>query len=191
MAGGSARDLGIVGLRNGSTMKRRAFVAGAIAFMLLGTMPERAGAGEIDTQVGAFSDGGTFEYVLGLATASDASDMAAAILIRGPDPSKDEYKRRAAFFSDGQRWDQFAVLWNQARRIHPPKRTNINGDSIDIGKYFDRSVEALLSVSVNDDATIEFDLIDKDKWPMLFRLRPKDFNEFDSDVKKVSEYFGK
>ena len=177
-------------LKGALTMKFRAFVAGALVIFLVGAMPDRTLAGEIDTQVGAFSDGGTFEYVLGLATSSDTSDKAAALLIRGPDPSKEEYKRHAAFFSDRHQWGQFAALWDLARHTRPPKRTNINGNSIHIGKYFDNAAQALVSVSVNDDATIEFDLVDPDKWPMLFRLQPKDFKEFDRDVKKVSAYFG-
>jgi hypothetical protein len=169
----------------------RTFFAGALALSVLGAMPHCARAALVDTQIGAFVDGQTFEHVLGLATASDRSQKTAAIIIRGPDPSKDEYKPRAAFFSDPQQWDQLVALWNKARLTRPPKRTNINGDSIKIGSYFDGTSAALVQMSVNDDATIEFDLIDKDKWPMLFRLRAKDFEEFDRAVKAVSAYFGK
>ena len=46
-------------------------------------------------------------------------------------------------------------------------------------------------MSVNDDATIEFAVMTKDKWPMLFRLRPDDFQEFDRDLKSISVYFEK
>src|ERR1700720_2536658 len=102
-------------------MGLRALAAGAIALSLMGAMPERVNAAFVDTQVGAYSDGGTFEHVLGLATASDMGQRAAAIIIRGPDPSKDEYKPRAAIFSHKQQWGQFTALWNKARHTQAPK----------------------------------------------------------------------
>jgi hypothetical protein len=169
----------------------RAFFAGAIALSVLSAMPRCARAAFVDTQISAFADGQTSEHVLGLATASDKSQKTAALIIRGPDPSKDEYKPRAAFFSDPHQWDQLVALWNKARLTRPPKRTNINGDSVKVGSYFDGTSAALLQMSVNDNATIEFDLVDKDKRPILFELRPKDFEEFDRAVKAVSAYFGK
>jgi hypothetical protein len=124
----------------------RAFFAGAIALSVLSAMPRCARAAFVDTQISAFADGQTSEHVLGLATASDKSQKTAALIIRGPDPSKDEYKPRAAFFSDPHQWDQLVALWNKARLTRPPKRTNINGDSVKVGSYFDGTSAALLQM---------------------------------------------
>ena len=116
-------------------MGHRAFLAGAIALTVLGAMPQGAGAAFVDTQIGAFSDRQTYEFVLGLATASNSSQKTAALIIRGPDPSKDEYKPRAGYFDSRHQWDQLVALWNKARGTQPPKRTNDKPESIKIGQY--------------------------------------------------------
>ena len=167
-------------------MRFRSIVTSAIVLLVLGVTLECATA-LVDKQVGAFGDGQTFEYAIGLATASDKNPKTAAIIIAGSDRTKFEYKPRAIFFDSEAKWNQLVSLWQKARVTRPLKRTNINGNSIDIGNYFDG--DALITVSVNDDATVSLDLVDKDKWPMLFRLRPEDFDGFDSAVKKVSAYF--
>jgi hypothetical protein len=167
------------------TLGRAAIAVASISLFLLGTMPKCARAAVVDTQIAAFTD--DENYALGLATASDKNEKTAAIVIAGPDRTQEEFKPRSAFFSNESQWDELAALWNKARQTQPPQRTNINGDAIKVGQYFDGN--ALVSVSVNDDATIEFDLIDKDRSPMLFSLRPQDVSDFDSAVKQVSAYF--
>jgi hypothetical protein len=179
-------------------MKFRAFVAGAIVLSLLGAMPARAEDGDAITRkyVGIFYDGGR---ALGLLTANNKSQRAVALIIQGSDPSKKEYKPRYAWFDDAHQWDKLVALWDQARRTPPPMPTPLTGTptsmnmgtSTDIGSYWDSSSEALVDVSVTSDATIEFSLVDKDKWPMFFELQPKDFEEFDRDVKQVSTFFAK
>jgi hypothetical protein len=164
-------------------------VAGLLACFLVGVALPGARAQTIDTQAGnPLSDGGTFAQLIGLQTAS-GDKKAAIIVIQGPEPTKDEYKPRWAGFPDKAHWDQFAALWNQARGTKPPARTNINGDSTKIGQYWDDAGQVLLTVEVNDDATIEINVMGPDKWPMMFRLQPKDFDEFGRNVATVTAYF--
>ena len=82
------------------------------------------------------------------------------------------------------------ALWSQARAKLPPEGAGSNRGSFDIGEYKDEGVQGLLSVTVEDDS-IYFYLVDKRKWVVIFRLRPKDFDAFGRNVEKVSDYFGK
>jgi hypothetical protein len=172
-------------------MRLSILVAGSLALSVLFAPPMRARAETVDTQVGnTFSDGGTFPLVLALATTSGKLKQA-AILVEGPDPSKEEYKRRAAFFPDKAHWQEFVKLWNQARNTPAPsKSTNSLRSSTAIGSCFDAVDATMAMVSVNEDGTIQIDVIDSDKWPMMFRLQPGDFDEFGSAVAKVTAYFG-
>ena len=172
-------------------MRLPSFLAGSLAFLSLCVLPICARAQAIDTQAGnAFSDGGTASYLMCLATASGDKKMA-GMIIRGPDPKVDIYKPRVAYFSDQSEWDKFVQLWSRARATKAPARTNLNGDSTPVGKYWDDADQVLMTVAVDDDATIEFAIVDADKNPFLFRLRPKDFDEFTRDVATVTAYFGK
>ncbi len=172
-------------------MRLPSFVAGSLVFSSLCVLQICARAQSIDTQAGnAFSDGSTSAYLMCLATASGDKKLA-GMIIRGPDPKQDIYKPRVAYFADQTEWDKFVQLWSRARATKAPTRTNINGDSTDVGKYWDDVDQVLVTVAVNDDATIEFDIVDADKNPLLFRLRPKDFDEFSRDVATVTAYFGK
>jgi hypothetical protein len=172
-------------------MRLPRFLAGPLVFSSLCALPICARAQTIDTQAGnAFSDGGAAANLMCLATASGDKKLA-GMIIRGPDPKQDIYKPRIAYFVDQSEWDKFVQLWSRARTLKAPARTNANGDSTDVGKYWDDADQVLVTVAVNDDLTIEFDIVDADKNPLLFRLRPKDFDEFSRDVVTVSAYFGK
>lgn len=156
----------------------------------------------VNTQVGAFSDGGPYKNVLSLATASDASKRLAAIIIRGPDPTKEDDKPLAMIFTklggtkDGYAWSQFVAAWEKARRTMSPKKSANKEDvtSIMIGSFgFGAGLggdagNAGVDVSVNDDATISIDL-EVIGSSHQFRLQSKNFEEFGRDVAKVSAYF--
>lgn len=176
-------------------MGLRVLLAGSFLCALLCAPPMGARAQTqatvMDTVIGnALSDGGTFEQLMALETVN-GDTKGALIMVQGPDPSKDEYKPRFAFFADKPEWNKFVNLWNQARATPPPaKSATVLSNSTSIGSSLDPTTATMVSVSVNEDATIEIDVIGPDKWPMLFRLRPKDFDEFGKDVATVSDYFG-
>jgi hypothetical protein len=167
------------------------YLAGSLVFSSLFLLQILARAQSIDTQAGnAFVDGSAAAYLMCLATASGDKKLA-GMIVRGHDPKQDIYKPRVAYFADETEWDKFVQLWSRARTTKAPAHTNINGDSTNVGKYWDDADQVLVTVAVNDDATIEFDIVDADKIPVLFRLRPKDFDEFSRDVATVTGYFGK
>jgi hypothetical protein len=170
-------------------------LAGALVLSLLYALPIGVRAQTIDTQVGNPLSGSgclgcPFDQLIGLQTAS-GNKKAAVMVVQGPDPTKDGDKPRGAYFPDKAHWGEFVKLWNQARATHAPaKNTNIIDNSTKIGKYLDLGTQTMAFVSVNEDATIEIVVIGPDKWPMMFYLRPKDFDEFGQDVTTVSAYFG-
>jgi hypothetical protein len=143
----------------------------------------------VDTAVAAFSDDALFHNTLILGTASEAGQKLAAVVVRGPDPKEPLDKARAVYFTSKNEWAQFVAMWTKARSTKPPARTNINGDSIDCGQFFDVSDRSMVSVQVNDDATITVTVVDAERQPEIFALRPSHFQELDKAVEKVSAYF--
>jgi hypothetical protein len=173
-------------------MRLQSVPSGSLVCFLLVALSMSAKTQQIDTPAGnSFSDGESSKQVMGLATASGDKKLA-ALIVRGADLTKDEDKSRAvaAFFADRPHWDQCVALWKQARATPAPKRTNVNGDSIKVGKYWDEAYEVLLTVGVDDDGTIVFAVVGPDKWARSFELQPKDFDDFGRDVSIVSTYFG-
>ena len=158
--------------------------------LAIATQGASAAAVDVDKMIADFSnDGAPLSYdVLILGTASAPGEKVAAIMIRDSDPNANEvYNKPRVIYFESKGWAQFVALWKKARRTHPPARTNINGDSTDVGTIYDG--KTMISVQVNDRAVLLFAAVDADKAPMLFGLKPVDFKTFDLAVKKVSAYF--
>ena len=154
-----------------------------MALWVAGAGPSTAGV------VAGFSDDALFHNVLMVGTTSEPDQKMAAIMVRGPDPKEPLDKPRLVYFASKSEWAQFAAIWAKARSTKPPARTNINGDSVECGSYFDAAERAMVSVAVNDDATITITVVDAAQQPEIFALRPTHFQELDDAVAKVLAYF--
>jgi hypothetical protein len=175
-----------------ATVLRTRFRRVLLLFFTLAVVTQGASAAgvDVDTMIGGFTNDGAPlpGNVLILGTASGPGEKVAALMVRDHDPNANEvYDKPRVIYFESKGWAQFVALWKKARRAHPPARTNINGDTTDIGTLYDG--KTMLSVQVDDDAALLFATVDADKAPMVFGLKPVDFKTFDLAVKKVSAYF--